>query len=422
MKIFLIFSYLIGTFTIIQAASYQPISQNIQQESEIAIEVSKKFQKGMLSKEQANAILVTTLSDYSHLDGKLATISQFIQNTTSINSPILNVSLEQRGWSGSEVYSIQTKDTQDIQFFLKIFPYESKYYLPEIFGLSLMEKVKEIGSPKICGCGQCIINEKRFFLVLETPVNGLSIQQYFTQVSLFRIGSEERKQALKELCEAVYTSGVSLARFHNHLPNKNQAFPKYVEETIRQDLKSAIEELIHQPKDGIEIEKLQSYTEYVLQKMKTSHHLVGLAYNDIKTIHAFYDIKTRTFSLVNPDHLCFSFDKNGEVCGLPSKDVCKYILSLNLNRFQYVLNENKNVSRKELLTKEEVKIVISSFELGYVQGGGILPTTTEKECFFLSHDLFFIKNSRRNLPEPELTRVKDLVDISLENIRLQLCE
>ncbi|OJU81041.1 MAG: hypothetical protein BGO10_00495 [Chlamydia sp. 32-24] len=97
MKIFLIFACLIGTFTIIQAVSYQPISQNIQQESEIAIEVSKKFQKGMLSKEQANAILVTTLSDYSHVDGKLATISQFIQNTTSINSPILNVSLEQRG-------------------------------------------------------------------------------------------------------------------------------------------------------------------------------------------------------------------------------------------------------------------------------------------------------------------------------------
>lgn len=414
-----VFICLMCTFHIVQAASFQTASQNVLQEYEVAVDVSRKFHKGMLSKEQANEILISTFSDYSHEDGKLATIAQFVQKTTRIENSIFNASSEQRGWSGSEVYSIQT---EEIQFFLKIFPYDSKHYFPEIFGLSLMRQVKEVDSPKVCACGQCLIDENRYFLVLETPVKGISIQQYYNQVGQYQIGSEARRRVFAELCEAVQASGMGLARFHNYLPNKKQPFPKDAEEAMKQDLNGAIEELIYQPKDGIEIAKLQTYTEHVLQKMKADDHLIGLAYDDIKTIHTFYDHKNKKFSLVNPDRLYLSFDHEGKMQGLPTKDVCKYILSLTLNRFQYFLNENGDVSRKELLTEDEIKTVISSFERGYVEGGGILPDSIEKEYAFLQHDLFFIKNSRRNLPEPELTRVKDLIDISLEKLESQLRE
>lgn len=423
MKIFiLIFTCLMFTLNIIEATSFQPIPQNIQQEYEVAIEVSRKFQNGMLSKEQANEILIDTFSDYSHVDGKLATITQFVQKTMGIENPILNGSSEQRGWSGSEVYSIQSENTQEVQFFLKIFPFDSKHYLPEIFGLSLMSEFSEVGSPKICVCGQCIINENRYFLVLETPVKGISIQQYCIKLSQHQVGSKARSLVFEELCEAVQSCGIGLAKFHNYLPNKKQSFPKDAEQAMRQDLNSAIEELTHRPKEGIEIEKLQAYTEHIFQKMKAEDHVIGLAYDDIKTIHTFYDHKTKKFSLVNPDRLYLSFDHEGELQGLPVKDVCKYLLSLTLNRFQYFLNENQNVARKELLTEEEVKTVINNFELGYEQGGGILPESIEKEYVFLQHDLFFIKNSCRDLPEPELTRVKDLVNISLENIKSRLSQ
>ena len=57
MKIFVSLSvYIICAFHIAQADLHQPISQNIQQEYEIAVEVSKKFQKGVLSKEEAEEI------------------------------------------------------------------------------------------------------------------------------------------------------------------------------------------------------------------------------------------------------------------------------------------------------------------------------------------------------------------------------
>jgi hypothetical protein len=423
MKIFIfIFTCLLPFLHIIAGISSPSISENIHQEYKVAIEVSSKFQKGMLSKEQANQILIHTFTDYSHTEGKLATITQFIQKTIGIENPILNGSSEQRGWSGSEIYAIQTEKAQEIQFFLKIFPYDSKHYLPEIFGLAIMSKVQDIDFPKICGFGQCFINENRYFLILETPVKGISIQQYFIKVGEYSIGSEERKLAFKELCEAVESCGIGLAKFHNYLPNKKQSFPKEYEVSMREDLIGAIEELVYRPKEGIEIEKLQIYVEYVLQKMKTDNHLIGIAYDDVKTIHTFYDHKTKKFSIVNPARLCLSFNHEGEVQGLPVKDVCKYFLSLNLNRFQYFLNKSQNVCRKELLTEEEVKIVTNSFELGYLQGGGILPDPIEKEYVFLQHDLFFIKNSRRDLPEPELTRIKDLINISLENIKLRLSQ
>ena len=142
----------------------------------------------------------------------------------------------------------------------------------------------------------------------------------------------------------------------------------------------------------------------------------------MKTVHTFYDLTSKTFSFVNPDRLYLSFDQEGELQGLLIKDVCKYILSLTLNRYQYFLSENQNVIRKELLTEEEVTTLKNIFEISYVQGGGILPNPIEKKYVFLQHDLFFIKNSRRNFPEPELTRVKDLINISLENIKPHLSQ
>jgi hypothetical protein len=415
-----IFIFTMSIFTIEQAEAFQAISQNMQQEYEIAIEISKKFQKGALTKEQANELLISLFSDYSHADGKLATIAQFIQKTIGIGNPIIKGSSEQRGWSGSEVYSIQTEATQEPPFFLKIFPYDSKHYLPEIFGLSFMREITEVDSPKVYVCGQCLINENRYFLILESPVKGLSIQQYYNRVGQHSIDSKERRQAFAELCEAVQACGIGLARFHNQLPSKKQPLPKDAENRMIQDLNSAIEELIYQPMEGIEIERLQACTEHVIQKMKIEDHLIGLTYDDIKTVHTFYDLASKTFSFVNPDRLYLSFDQEGEVQGLLIKDVCKYLLSLTLNRFQYFFNENQTVVRRELLTEQEVNIMRNLFELSYVQGGGVLPNPIEKDYVFLQHDLFFIKNSRRNLPEPELTRVKDLINLSLENLKSRL--
>jgi hypothetical protein len=417
-----IFIYLISAFNLAYAVSFESICKNTKQEHHLAIDVSRQFQIGKISKEEAEKILISAFSDYSHPDGKLATMAQFVQTTTGLEYPILTTSSEQRGWSGNEVYAIQAETNGEILFFLKIFPYDAKYYLPEIFGLSLMKQVKEVDSPTLYACGQCLIDDIRYFLVIETPVKGLSIQQYFIRVGQCQKDSTARKQALKELCEATQACGKGLAKFHKAFPSKKQAFPQEAEQALRQDLKSALEELAYQPIEGIETKKLQAYTENLVQKMKAQDHLRGLAYDDVKTIHTFYDHQTHTFSLVNPARLNLSFDVKGELQGLLTKDICKYFLSLKLNRYQYYLNENQSVSRKELLTEEEVNVVTDCFELGYAQEGGTLPTSIEKEYFFLQQDLFFIKNMRRTFPEPELTRVRDLIEISLENIKCKLAD
>lgn len=415
-KMYAIFFSIVCRWSIVQAILPQLTSQELQQQQEAAIEVTKKFQQGMLSKEEANELLFSILSDYSEQDGKIPTLIQFVRGVTKLENPVMYAASEQRGWSGSEVYVIQNDENKGSKYFLKIFPYDSKHYLPEIFGLTYMNEVDDVGSPKICALGQCSMNDSRYFLVLETPVLGTSIQQYFRQVGEYPIDSKERVNALGELCEAVQACGVGLAKLHTHVPTRMQSLPQEDEQIIRLDLENAIEELLDQPKGEIEIEKLQAYTDYILQKMKAEDHLTGLVYDDIKTIHTFYDLVSQKFSLVNPHHLHLSFNQKGETKGLLIRDICKYLISLTLNRFEYYIDADQHVCRKELLTENEIDVVKDRFKMGYEWGGGVLPSTIEEEFVLLQHNLFFIKNSRRELPEPEWTRVQDLIKISIKSI------
>lgn len=388
-------------------------------EEQIAIQVSQKFQQGILSKEEAHEILLATFDDYSHPEGKLAALTQFITKTIGIENPLIHTAPEQRGWSGSEVLSVRYG--QETPFFLKIFPYDSKYYLPEIFGLNLMKGVEGIGFPKICGLGHYEMDGNRYFLLLETAVGGSSIQHFLSQVGQYEIGSKKREAVFLELCEAVHVCGSGLAKFHQHLCAKKQPFPEAVKERVRQDLQAAMDELIAHPREGIESEHLQLYTEEVLQKMQGEEHFIGLVYDDIKTIHTFYDPLKQKISFVNPHHIYLSFSREGQLQGVVAQDVCKYLLSLQLNRVLYFLDETQKVSRKELMTQEEMFVVKNVFETSYCESGGVLPSEVEREYALLQHNLFFIKNSHRlRLPEPEQTRVQDLVELSLEDLRARL--
>lgn len=409
-------------FSDMRANCYEHTSKNRIKEYELAVEISKKFHEGILTREEAIEILQSAFRDFSVDNDKFVTIDHFIQKLTHIRDPIVHRNLEQRGWSGCEVYAVRRDNDKAPEFFLKIFPFDSKHFLPEIFGLSYLREIKEVGYPVVSGCGQCMINGDRFFLILETPVKGMSIQHYYRRVGNQPIDSNERKQAFWDLCEAVHACGMGLAKFHQHIPHKNELLPCDAEKSLRVDLTSAVEQLIIQPYEGLEINHLKDYTEYVLQKMKMEKHLLGITFDDVKTVHTFYDLETKEFSFVNPDRVYLSLDSTGNVQGLLTKDVCKFLLSLTLNQYKYHLGENHHVSRKQLLTDEEVCLVRDMFEAGYLQEGGILPDPIEKEYVFLQHNLFFIKNMHRELPEPEFTRVKDLINLSLENLKYNINE
>jgi len=410
----------IFTLNTVQSTPSQHVCENIQREHKAAVDISKKFQRGLITKEQAIDVLLDVFTDYSHPDGKTATLAQFIRKTTDLDNPIIRVAVEQRGWSGNEVYAVKNKGSSEPQFFLKLFTWDAKFYLPEIFGLSFMSEVKEVASPKIYSLGQCVIDGKQFFLVLQTSLKGLSIQQYFSRVGEQPYNSKERSKCLIELYDAVRICGYGLAKFHLTLPVKKQSFPYETEKHMRQDLNSAIEALKNYPDHGINITNLQIYIDYMHEQMKKYDHLVGLAYEDIKTVHTFYDAENYQFGLVNPHKVFLSFDANEETQGLLVKDVCKYLLSLTLNRHEYYLDPNQNVSRRELLSIDETNEVKAMFEYGYHLGGGILPDELERDYILLHHNLFFIKNSMLDLPEPESTRVKYLIDISIDSLKSKL--
>lgn len=69
-----------------------------------------------------------------------------------------------------------------------------------------------------------------------------------------------------------------------------------------------------------------------------------------------------------------------------------------------------------LLTVDETSQLIAAFQEGYKAAGGIDLTAIEKDFLLLSHHLMFINNLVRILKEPDLTWLKDLVALSLEDI------
>jgi hypothetical protein len=414
-----IFIYL-SFFNFLQAIYPQRNPDQEQREYDIAVEMSRHYQKGILSQEQAAKILLKTFENYSDFDTKISSVLDFVSQKIEIRDFIVQLVSEQRDCSVSDVYCIKDSKTKQAQFFVKVFPYDSKYFLYEVFGLSIMKDIRHVHAPRVYGFGQSVINEKRYFFILETAVKGISIQQHFHNVGIYPRSCKESQQYFEELCEAVQACGTNLAIMHGYFSIHNQAFPQEAEDKLRQDLNEAIEELTNCPQDGIEIEKLQAFTNNIIQKMKAEKHLTGLVYDDINTIHTFYDFEHKEFSLINPHCLFHCFNSEGTPKGLLVEDICKYLLSLTFNRFEYSWNKYQNVLRKELLTEQEIETLKSIFEMTYAQNGGILPSPLEREYALLKHDLFFIKKSRLNLPEPELTRVKDLINISVASLRTRL--
>lgn len=104
-------------------------------------------------------------------------------------------------------------------------------------------------------------------------------------------------------------------------------------------------------------------------------------------------------------------------------DYYQFVLSLILNRYGYSTIDEEKVLRKELLTEQETETIIKSYSTGYIEAGGELPTKAQEDFILLRHDLGFVgshADKLSQLQEPNQTRLKDLIGISLENLRKRI--
>ncbi len=380
-------------------------------------EVSQKVQHGVLTMGDANTFLIELVADYTHPDGKRQTLNQFIEKTVGIVDFSIEKVNKEIGWSGNKIYWVRSNSSNEILLFLKTFQKDEKKFFPEMFGLSFLRKVPSVSAPKVKAFGQCHIGDQQYFLVLETKVPGQSIQSYYNDVSKYLEGSFERKECFLKLCQAVQACGEGLSCLHSHRKGEKQPLSLHLKDMMNETLNKAISELQLNPQEGIEIQKLQKHVECVIQRMESENHQTGVTHDDVKLVHTFYDEFSHKFSLIGPHSLVYSLDKENLVQGMPVKDYYQFVISLILNRFGYCLDTDKSVQKQELLTEDEVQKVIEFFKLGYEKTGGILPTPIEEDFLLLRHDLFFVSNMRRVLPEPDMTRLKDLISISLNNLK-----
>ena len=169
-----------------------------------------------------------------------------------------------------------------------------------------------------------------------------------------------------------------------------------------------------------QIEDLKQCVDLEIENMKLDHPLVSSAHHEVKLIHIFSHLGEEEISLIGSHHLINSINQDGILQGIPARDYYTFSRSLYLNHFRHTLDNEQKLHRQELLTENETSQVIQSFQYGYKNAGGIGLTEAEEDFLLLSHNLLFIRNLTLEHTETDLTLLKDLISLSLEEISNRL--
>lgn len=385
-----------------------------------SIQIIYAFQKGTLSKDEATKQIEKISNDYSHGNTQIDSLTNFAHTVFDIGNISISPVTTEIGWSGNHVFWVRDIETTEIKLFLKVFEKDSKNFLSELYGLDYLQKVQGVVSQQLQALGKFYLDSQCYFVIAEAPAKGHSFQYYYNEVAKHPIASQDRQKALQTLIQGSHICGIALACLHTHFKGQLLPLSREVEKAMRADLERAISKLKVFPQESLDIDKLNKCVDIAIEKMKSEQHLTGVTHGDVKLIHAFYHQADQQITLIGSRQLINSIRQDGSLQGFPAKDYYTFVRSLLLNRFGYSLDAGLQSHRQELLTADEASQVIDAFQEGYKTAGGISLTATEEDFLLLSHNLMFIGNLDRVLPEPDLTRLKDLVALSLGDIRHRL--
>lgn len=386
-----------------------------QGDQERTVEMSSQVHSGSLTDEEASQSLIDILSDYSHGSNESESLASFVKNVSNLDDFTISPVTSEIGWSGNSAYFV--RDTsEEVKFILKRFNQPPKKLFAEIFGIEYLQNIDGLFSPKFHAVGKYHHQDTCEILILETPAFGRSFQFYFNQVGKFPIGTEEHQRAFELLVQGCRKAGSALAQLHSHGGQETIAFPEEMGSRLQESFKNCSRNW------EIPFENLQKSIAQCIERMHSEPHRSGVTHGDVKLIHLFYEPDSEKISLIDPYLLGNSLKPNGTPQGIPSSDFYQFSRSLLLNRFGYILDSEQKIQKLELLTLQEAEQAMDAFREGYIEGGGIPPTPNEEDFFLLSHNLLFLKNADRTLPEPDATRLRDLVSISVADLKNRLGE
>lgn len=377
----------------------------------LAIAQSRGYIKGTLTVGQVFKNL-----SYSFETTKKNTISDFLKCHLGFSR--MEPVDQESGRSSHRGFWIVDKATKEKRYFLKTFLRDDKAYIEMIFGLDFLSRVEGV-SPRIRLLGKCEVADTETFLLIEDVVKGKSIQELYWRVSEHLLGTHGRLEEFNTLCTAVQACGSLLAKLHTYTTGRTIqlriALPEYAK--MQAEFEKVADQLQKCPQEGIYIEKLEYSVDCAIEKMNQARHLIGVTHGDLKLSHIIYNKDTGVASLIDPQTLQLSLDRNVEPVALPSLEFCRYLRLLQLSRISYRLHTGNTVSKRELLTPEEVDVLVQHLKSGYILGGGTLPTKVEEDFALLLHNLQVIANAGRELPEPDSSRFQDLVSICQNDLR-----
>lgn len=384
-------------------------------ESTKVVKLSKEVHGRSVAPQKAMEAIENTLTDYSKQENLMGSLSHFAEKILHVSAKEIEIrEADEVGWSGDKVFGIW-KEGKCLKIF-KIFQEGSKNFLPELFSLEFLKsaKLKNFSAPKIDALGKCVLKGEKYFLLCESVAPGKSLLQHYRNQLEF-----------DDLKRAVFLCGQTLARLHQHVSGKPQGLPEELEKITREYLDKAIKNLKVFPQQGIDSDKLQAAFELTVEKLKSEPFATGVIHGDTKLINVFFDPETNTITWIDPPKLSDSIDHSGNPIGIPAKDFYSFIADIEYQQVVVALNENKQVSLKQIFSNEEMQKLKEAFSVGYKEAGGQLPTQSQLDFLSMAAHLYFIafdstSDPNCSIPEPlKSSKMRRMAKI-FDDLRIRL--
>lgn len=390
-----------------------------------ALQICYAAQKGNLPLPEALQKLDSSLPDYSFGNDLLASIAMFVYQTKGWTySEFAIKEAEEQGWSGDRVYLITHPKTGETRLIIKVFPENSKNLCNEVFSLFYLNQhysdVFEV--PSLQSLGKCRVQNGQHYLLSESAAPGKSLRSYCHEMSKFPPGDDMRQALFEEFRQGTQAAGKSLAQLHKVKLQASHSFPTSLVQLYRTQLFQAVEKLNRHPEGKTLAAKVQQRFDELFHRIKEDPFFTSLTHGDAKLLHAYYHSSSKKITWIDSPHFAYSVDAQDNPIGVAARDWTHFIDDVEQRQFEYYVDENGKTKVRELLTSQEVYLLIEAFKSGYTDGGMPLPTTHQRRFLLLTKHLYILAHYLYPegfyiQPEPARTALNDRVEKILEELK-----
>lgn len=365
MKFYFLLTFVLFNFTF--ANCHEPANATT------TIEYAKQFRLNpALSKtdEEARelAILEIAISDlHTYSVDKLEEgIKGFLQDQLSENNNDFQI-VDVRGtelFGKSEASVFLVKDnTGLVRFVVKAFQEPGSLqgrFMQEISAIDLLQELQlpDVSAIKQYAFAVCNDGQRDWGLLLESGATGKRIDQYIYDIDHEKDNSQ-RQKILEIAVRAFRCLGASFAHLHANKADTETTVPPALLAKCDVKLNEALSNpfVAKQFAEKISLQDFENYVQKIKEEVLSVPVHLTYVHGDAHLGNSFYDDNTKNCTLIDLAGMHLSVDING----LP-------LLHAGIDLVR--IEDSLRLKSKDILSDDEVEMLHSSFNQGYLESGG----------------------------------------------------